>query len=84
MMNLYIYTHTEFYAFSSSFLLFLFIFKCSLSFSFVPYFIICNGFNFYISYILKKKGTSLLYTSDIVPTIFMQMFEKMGKHLQEI
>ena len=83
MMNLYIYTHTEFYAFSSSFLLFLFIFKCSLSFSFVPYFIICNGFNFYISYILKKREHHY-YIQVTVPTIFMQMFEKMGKHLQEI
>ena len=32
----------------------------------------------------KKKGPSLLYIGDLVPTIFMQMFENMGKYLQEI
>ena len=32
----------------------------------------------------KKKGPSLLYIGDMVPTIFMQMFENIGKHLQEI
>ena len=32
----------------------------------------------------KKKGPSLLYIGDLVPTIFMQMFENMGKHLQQI
>ena len=82
-----IYTHALFFFFfiiSFYFLMFFIFFTCTIfchiyvmSLTFIYIYIIYFNYEWLLSILIQNKmRPSLLYTGDIVPTIFMQMFKR--------